>query len=91
MQEPGDAGLARAHEIIMLLCRAHLRAWEALDCDAPARFLLQLVRPPDQPLRHGVLIADEIGELELDRLRAGNAGAEQHRQRGGAQAGAQSP
>ena len=35
VQEPGDAGLARAHEIIMLLRRAHLRAGETLQCDAP--------------------------------------------------------
>jgi hypothetical protein len=52
----------------MLLHRAHLRAWEALDRNTPARLLLQVSRLFDQPLRHGVLVAHEVGELHVDFL-----------------------
>jgi hypothetical protein len=48
--------------------RAHLRAGEALDDDAAVRAFLELAGPLDQPLRHRVLIADEVRELELDLL-----------------------
>ena len=86
VQEPGDVGLAGAREVVVLLHRPHLRSREALDRDAAAGILLKLVRPFDQPLRHGVLVADEIGELHLDRLRECDIGARQQRQRGRQQA-----
>ena len=68
VQEPGDVRLPGAREIVVLLHRAHLRAGETLDGDPPARLLLQIFRPLDQPLRHGMLVAHEIGELHLDFL-----------------------
>ena len=79
VQEPGDVGLAGPGKVVVLLHRTHLRAGETLDDDAAAGILFQPVGPLDQPLRHGVLIADEIGELELDRLRDGNTGLQHER------------
>ena len=68
VQEPGDVGLPGAREVVVLRHRTHLRPGEALDRDASARLLLQIVRPLDQPARHGVLVAHEIGELHLEFL-----------------------
>ena len=75
VQEPGDVRLPGAREVVVLLDRAHLRAGEALDRDAPARLLFQISDHLISQLRHGVLVADEIGELHLEFLLRQTAGA----------------
>jgi hypothetical protein len=68
VEEPHDVGLAGAGEVVALL--------HGPICEPGKRLTVR--RPPDcfsrssdqrmSPLRHGVLVAHEVGELHLDLL-----------------------
>ncbi len=82
VKEPRHVGAPRARQIEVLLRRPELRAGEALHHDLPVRALLERLGPADQPLRHRMLVAHVVRELQLDRLRLGRKRGQREDERG---------